>query len=399
MRNVEGESGNSMSNYYENSLTGLKNHINAQDENLILTRDVEELTEFFVQDYLLPKLEVDSSKDVIIKKEESSREQFSSYVKFKIGLPLILEEGIEKTISMRASTYLVGMRFSLEDGHMTSYLILDSNASNASAHVETTIGELKQTIVHKNESLESGNSRLKTEIKKHIEMRKQKLKQENKMLESVTEKLNIKLHKNEDSSIIDLKIKKKIRMAMPEPKQGDPQLEKETLDTIIELTINQCRQFENTPVVFAKMEEEELRDLILGMLNSVFPGDATGESFVKTGKTDIRLKHLNLEGGILSSECKFWSGEKMYQDTIDQHFSYLTWKQDYAIQITFSKNVGFSEVLDNAKKAATSHKSYVEDSLKEINKQYFVTKHLFPEDPKKIVEVHHLVFDLHVEKK
>lgn len=260
MRNVEGESGNSMRNYYENSLTGLKNHIDAQDENLILTRDTEELTEFFIQDAILPKLEVDSSKDTIIKKEGSASGQFSSNVKFKVGLPLILEEGIEKTISMRAGTYLTGMHFSLQDGYMISYLTLDSNASNADAHVETTINELKQTIGHKNNEVESINSRLKTEIKKHIELRKQKLKKENEMLESVTEKLNIKLHKNEDSPMIDLKIKRKIRMVMPEPKQGEPQLEKETLDTIIELTINQCRQFENTPTVFAKMEEEELRD-------------------------------------------------------------------------------------------------------------------------------------------
>ena len=88
--------------------------------------------------------------------------------------------------------------------------------------------------------------------------------------------------------------------------------------------------------------------------NSIFTGDATGESFVVNGKTDIRLKHSNIEGGILSAECKFWSGEKKYQETIDQHFNYLTWRQNYAIQITFSKKEGFTEVIKKARNASES---------------------------------------------
>lgn len=399
IRDIDGDSGNSMTNYYGNSTNGLKNHIDAQDENLILTRDIDELVDFFTQDYLLPKLEVDSTNKPIIEKEQSSR-GYSNTITIKVALPLVQEEGIDKSISLRASTRTMSFGFSLEKGCMTTRINLESTSQNPDSLVKNRIEYLEKTIINKNRDIESGNNMLKSEIKKYIESRKQKLQQENSMLESIPTKINVQLKKKQDAPAIDLKIKKQIRIVMPEPKKEvDAQLEKETLETIIDLIQNQGRQFEITPRGYVDMDEELLRDNILGMLNAVFPGDATGESFVHEGKTDIRLKHSNIEGGILSGECKFWGGEKLYQDTIDQHFKYLTWRQDYAIQITFSKNEGFTDVLEKAKKASQEHKTYVDNSFREIDKQHFVTEHIFPDDPKKKVEVHHLLFDLYVRKK
>jgi hypothetical protein len=69
------------------------------------------------------------------------------------------------------------------------------------------------------------------------------------------------------------------------------------------------------------MDEEELRDLLVGMMNANYPGSTTGETFNKLGKTDISLRVDS--GHVLICECKFWSGAKAYKDAMIQLFNYL----------------------------------------------------------------------------
>ena len=164
--------------------------------------------------------------------------------------------------------------------------------------------------------------------------------------------------KGEGNIIPDLKVKEKIRVLMPESKKRiEPELQQDTVNKIVEVIRNHCRQFEITPKGFSKLNEEELRDVILANLNSHFEPLATGETFVKLGKTDLHLK-LNIAGGILSGECKFWNGYKAYQEAITQHFKYLTWIQDFAIQITFCKNKDFSNIIEESIKASTEYPTF-----------------------------------------
>lgn len=392
--NVDGDYNGSLGDHYRNSEISIKSRIDQEEKQTILTRDTEELVEYYVQDLVLPQLQIDESKEPVLEEAEPRR---SGGVSIYVGHHLIPEEGIDKVVSRRSNPYTLGDFFELSNCRMMTRIEAKLDQSGLDSLVKRQLESLKTIIDRKNQNVIGGNKQLRDYAKRYIEQKKSFYQKQQSTLEALSEKLNIKLQKKEDAPIIDLKIKKKIRMVMPEPrKQVDAELEQETLETIIELIRNQGRQFENTPKVFAKFEEEELRDIILGNLNSVFPDDATGESFVVSGKTDIRLKHNNIEGGILTSECKFWSGEQMYRDTIDQHFSYLAWKLDFAIQITFSKNTGFTDVLENAKNASRGHSTYIPDSLREIDSQHFVTEHTFPDDSKKKVLVHHLLFNLHV---
>ena len=105
---------------------------------------------------------------------------------------------------------------------------------------------------------------------------------------------------------------------------------------------------------------------------------------------------MNIPGGILSAECKFWQGKKVYKETIDQHFGYLTWRQNHAIQITFSTNRGFSDVVEKAMKASKEHPNCITNSFKKIDDSYFITRNTLPSDSKKQVEVHHLLFDISI---
>jgi len=61
-------------------------------------------------------------------------------------------------------------------------------------------------------------------------------------------------------------------------------------------------------------------------------------------------------------------------------------------------NKGFTDVIEKAVKATMGHQTYIKDSYRKIDDSYFITQHTFPEDSRKRVEVHHLLFNLYFEK-
>jgi len=233
----------------------------------------------------------------------------------------------------------------------------------------------------------------KIDPKKAIDLLKKYLKEINNLDNIPSENAR----KGDAGKKIDLHKKQKIELIKPKPgSEPLPELDQKSVQTVIELIKSQGKQFEITPKDFSKHDEEGLCNIILSKINATCEGETTGETFEKTGKTGINLK-MNIPGCILTGECKFWEGEQQYSETIDEHFGNLTWRQNYAIQITFSKNKGFSEVIEKAKEAATIHPTFVGGSHREIDESHFVTTNTFPEDPIKQVKIHHLLFSLYVD--
>jgi len=151
--------------------------------------------------------------------------------------------------------------------------------------------------------------------------------------------------------------------------------------------------WELSPLTYQKLEEEELRNIILSSLNSVFQGGATGETFSKRGKTDI---YLNIQQGqILIAECKVWNGAKNFHETVDQILGYLTWRNSYGIIINFSKNRGFTEVLETLFNEIPNHPLY-RKGIDKIEETHFVSYNSLPEDERKLVELHYLNYNLYV---
>ncbi|WP_077324758.1 hypothetical protein [Virgibacillus siamensis] len=141
-------------------------------------------------------------------------------------------------------------------------------------------------------------------------------------------------------------MKKKIRTLPTVDEKGfqpEPTLPDSTYLDILNIIHDMGKEFERKPSVYTGKEEEHLRDHFLMMLEPNFEGSATGETFNKTGKTDILLKHNSQN--VFIGECKFWRGKKSLHDTISQLLSYLTWRDSKAAVIMFVKNKEFSTVL------------------------------------------------------
>ncbi|KKK50030.1 hypothetical protein LCGC14_3129100 [marine sediment metagenome] len=114
---------------------------------------------------------------------------------------------------------------------------------------------------------------------------------------------------------------------------------------------------ERTPHTFSQMMEEEIRDLFLVYLNGHFKGEATGESFNVNGKTDILIRHNGKN--IFIAECKFWRGEKVFIDTIDQILGYVSWRDTKTAILLFNKNKNLTRVLNQIEPIMKNYPNYI----------------------------------------
>ena len=120
-----------------------------------------------------------------------------------------------------------------------------------------------------------------------------------------------------------------------------------------------CKDYERHESAYKGKHEEDLRDLIVPSLNSVFTGsNSSAETFNRTGKTDIITKAPD-GNNVFIAECKVWRGEKMFSEAIDQLLGYVTWRDTRTALILFVKNSGITEIIEKAKSTIAQHPCYV----------------------------------------
>ena len=191
-------------------------------------------------------------------------------------------------------------------------------------------------------------------LRPEIEARKQKLLATRKMVAGLA--FPIRARQDAPKTYTAPVVRKRvISTATPSaaPFEPEPFLDEANYRAILEIIQSMAVVMERSPSAFQTMGEENLRHLFLVPLNGHFEGAASGETFNFSGKTDIliRVKDRN----IFVAECKFWSGEKNFLDTISQLLGYLSWRDTKAAVLVFNRNQNFSGVLDTIKKALPKH--------------------------------------------
>lgn len=124
------------------------------------------------------------------------------------------------------------------------------------------------------------------------------------------------------------------------------------LEIIDDLGINIERSAER----LRDLDEESLRDIFLAGINSHYEGMATGESFNRSGKTDILLRYDN--ENLFVGECKFWKGQSQYKDAIDQLLDNLTVRDTHASLLVFSQRNRYSQMKDRVEEATKDHEQF-----------------------------------------
>lgn len=152
-----------------------------------------------------------------------------------------------------------------------------------------------------------------------------------------------------------------ISVSRPAPagKRRDPEptLLDEAYQSILKVINDVGKGCEKLPSTYAGKREEALRDIMLLFLDLNFEGTATGETFNKSGKTDILLKYQSTN--VFIAECKFWRGPSGHLDALTQMMRYLTWRDSKAAMVIFIKNKAVTSVLAEMDECTSSHPLFV----------------------------------------
>lgn len=222
--------------------------------------------------------------------------------------------------------------------------------------IDRTITEIGKYLARINSEVRLHNQALKTTIECAVTERRERLGR----FAAITSMLNIPIKRREETPDVQvLPIRRKlvkplrIRPSLP----PEPGILPEHFEHILSVIRHEGRSFETSPETFSLFGEEGLRDIILAHLNGHYEGAATGETFRKSGKTDIRIENDNRSAFV--AECKVWRGQAKAGDALNQILGYLTWRDCKAALIYFNTNIpGFMSLHEKLCEALSGHAYY-----------------------------------------
>jgi hypothetical protein len=376
-----------------------------KDDEYIANVKIEELVDYLISKFTLPELILDPDKEIETKHKKHKEEYWSNEHRTdehnlaETTMHFTPSNNLHLSLSLSASSEPSNcMKLDFDE---KSGSIVFISKLHYPEQLNWDIEYITQIIQSRNPEIIHSNQNLRSQIQHLIEDRKNKIKYDREIFEKAIQQVSIPLKRKEisETPLIDLRVRKvvqELREPIVHPRKEFVLDRKYVLD-ILEIIGRSGEQFELNPEVYgAKLEEEDLRSIILAHLNTIFEGSATGETFSKQGKTDI---YLNIsQGQIFIAECKLWSGEIGYGEAIDQLIGrYITWRRNYAAIITFVNRKNFTSITRKAKSAVKNHLTYA-DNLQELGVTHFQSTHKFPGDEEKELEVHHLLFNLHYDK-
>lgn len=308
-----------------------------------------------------------------------------------IGLPIVPNSKIEDLIKMRGDSWIhQSTEYEYRDGYI--FLLTDTESDKAQRAIDT----FKKNIRSLNQSIEQSNVQLRQYIEGQIHQRMDILGTRTETFKTLAEALGAELELTQEKkrTLAHIpQVKQSIQtLRRPQPQhKGIPRMEPEVFQTIVDVIEGQATSFERTPKTLAKLDEPEIRNLILANLNGAFNLGATGETFSNRGKTDIYLPVP--EGGIFIAECKIWGGSKTMGEAIDQILGYLTWRDAYGLVLVFSRNKGFSGVLEGITATIRNHSS-LRGEVHRTDEHHWNARHVLKENGQELVEMHYLAYNI-----
>jgi hypothetical protein len=285
-----------------------------------------------------------------------------SYKKGVIKYHIPIEGNIDLLAYEPSARILWVEDINIEDNEITFEIIdFHDDPEQLNSKYSQLVNNIKEQCSNLIKEVSEYNNGLLDIAKKALESRKSKILKKNDFLASLIVPIRKKKHTPNTFTVPS--VRKKVRPQYNKPevmKKGfkpEPTIDESIYKDILKLINDIGKEFERLPSTYADKDEETLRDHIVLMLEPNFEGTTTGETFNKTGKTDILIRH---EGSnLFVAECKFWTGEKAYLDTIEQLLGYLTWRDSKTAIILFVRNKDFSSVIKKIKDVTPTHENFI----------------------------------------
>lgn len=378
-----------------------RREIGSLPEERILNTDPAALAGYFVQKYLakVPVLDRENlvaeqhERNVTVYDQFDRREFQVPGVAFDFELPF---DGDAAIFKIQPNTYTSNPPRAEVRGSSLYFTISGRtlDAEQVKREVDSLITSIDQYLGWHRSMWGGFETQLGQTVDQAINDRRERLlKQKNSAAALAGLGIKLKEKPGDARTFVPPTVKQVIKPKLPpmRPAQPpEPTLDMAQYETILGLIRDAGRSIEQSSSRTRELGEEALRDIFLVPLNAHF-GSATGETFNFGGKTDILVKH---EGqNLFVAEFKFWGGEKLYTETIDQLLSYLTWRDTKAAIIVFNRNLGFSSVVVKVMETTGAHTHFVfgPKKLDETSSQFVFS---LPSDPDRHVTISVLCFDL-----
>ena len=271
----------------------------------------------------------------------------------------------------------------------------DTDPDRYRQELESCLNGIRQLIASQRQLLDQYHGGIPGQVRSTVEHRRAEVEK----LHGLTASFNIPMVKKTGMpEFKPIEIAKRITRPLPRPPAAgykpEPAITNETYEELLAIIRHAGASFEGTPQTYAPLGEEGLRDNVLSHINVVFEGKATGETFRKYGKTDVRLEEESRSAFV--GECKLWGGERVLLDALTQLLGYLTWRDCKAALIIFNKNVaGFSGVQTTIDASLRAHTKFLRDiKAGHTGEWRFVFQS--QEDAGREVTVHVFAFNLYV---
>lgn len=395
--------------FFEQRKSQITNEIASKNPNELLNISIEKYAEYLTSIYTIDFPEVRMS-DCTVSRHESSAPasrfppDFSFFEKDKIvNVDIVVFhipfQGDTTYLTFRPSMHFLNTMpdVQIRDNEIQfEYFNFYDNSEKIQREFDNDLRLfIKSFEVLKND-FKKYNESLKDFIINAINERRKLLLAKNEFLSSFKVPLKINVDTPKTFAVPSPKLRDKIIIKKPTAsKEGfvpEPTLGYEDYGKILKIIDDVGRNFERMPSIYKGKQEEDLRDHIIMTLDPNFEyGSVTGETFNKKGKTDILLRYDS--SVVFVAECKFWSGEKGFYETIDQLLSYLTWRDSKTAIVIFVRTQGITPVLDKIRSVTPLHKCYITSKGQRADNWSEQIFHL-PSDPNREVVVSILVFHL-----
>ncbi len=380
----------------------LKSEVESQDRNYLLNANETQLVTHFTEKYRIEPLEILADKISASDREELiPAERFDSFrfnverggkYRKQVVTYHIPFSGDQNLLRFAPSTRILwAMEVNVSNGEILYDLInWSDDASNISREAESFLTSLQTQAGHVATEVNAFNTRLETEAAQIVKSRKDELLKKSNLLASLG--VPIKRAGDVPSTFAVPAPKKKVIVAKPTAATSafvpEPTLDDSTYQDILKIINDTGIEIERHPSIYEGKDEETLRDHFLMVLSPHF-NSVSGETFNKSGKTDILIRH---EGrNLFVAECGMWKGAKQFLGKIDQLLSYLTWRDSKTALICFVRNKEFGSVVETIKKEIPSHACFVK-AHPPVGEAWLRYEFSLKDDPSRSVKIAVLCF-------
>jgi hypothetical protein len=238
-------------------------------------------------------------------------------------------------------------------------------ANRARRHFERLLSRTEQKFEWTRMNIQAHNERMAKQIPVAVAQRRANILNNQNLHASI----GYPITKRPDASSHEAPLRR--RKIAPDPARPsersnacapEPAIAGADYEAVLAVLRNARNALERSPSMSAKLEEEEIRDLLLVMLNAQFEGKAAGEVFNCAGRTDILVR--DRDRNVFIGECKIFdpknkqSVDHVVTTALDQLLGYLAWRDTKAALLLLIRDATVSAVVDKALTAIGGHPNH-----------------------------------------